>query len=249
MTRSQILSYISALDGWLSLHEGFFLYETARKAKRSGVIVEIGSWKGKSTICLAAGTKLVHGPKITAVDPHKGEYTRNNKVGKKSPTFKEFQENLSAVGLKSWVHPVVATSKNAAKSWKKPISLLFIDGLHDYKNTHLDYSLWSPFVMSSGIIAFHDAFCGHSGPEKIVQEIISMEWKNIGVVGSIIFFQRGKAKTLTQHLNVWRHRVLIPLALKLNKSKINYAIKFFIIHRVIKLLLLNSYTFLLQLEK
>lgn len=249
MTRNQILTYISALDGWLSMHEGFFLYETARRIKGKGAIVEIGSWMGKSTICLAAGSKISHRSKVAAIDPHKGEYTRNNKIGKKSPTFKKFQKNVSEVGLLSYVNPIIATSQKAAKNWKKPIKLLFIDGLHDYKNTHLDYSLWSPFVQNNGIIAFHDAFCGHVGPEKVVKEILSGNWKNIGVVGSIIFFQKGKPKTIFQLLNIARYRLLIPLALALNKSTLYSKFRFFLIHRLIKLLLINQYTFLLQLEK
>lgn len=249
MTRNQILTYISALDGWLSMHEGFFLYETARRIKGKGSIVEIGSWMGKSTICLAAGSKISHGSKVTAIDPHKGEYTKNNKIGKKSPTYKKFQKNVSEVSLLSYINPIIATSQKAAKNWKKPIKFLFIDGLHDYKNTHLDYSLWSPFVQNDGIIAFHDAFCGHVGPERVVKEILHKDWKSIGVVGSVIFFQKGNAKTIFQLFNSIRHKILISLALKLNTHTLPHKIKFFLIHRLIKLLLINQYTFLLQLEK
>lgn len=247
MTRNQILSYISALDGWLSLHEGFFLYETAKK-KGKGEIVEIGSWKGKSTICLAAGSKISEGPKITAIDPHKGEFTKNGKIGKKSPTFTTFKKNLEKVQLTSFVNPLVTTSKKAAQNWKKSVKFLFIDGLHNYKNTYQDYSLWSPFVANNGIIAFHDAFCGHAGPERVVsEEILSKNWKDIGVVGSIIFVQKGKPQTLMQNINNIRHKLLIPLALRIDKKSMPHWLKFFLIHRIIKFLLINQYTLLLQL--
>lgn len=255
MTRAQILTYISQLDGWLSLHEGFFLYESARGGKGKGEIVEIGSWMGKSTICLAGGLKETRSAssgqrKVIAIDPHKGEFSKNNKIGKKAPTFKKFQENLKQAGLLRYVKPLVTTSLSGAKTWKKQIRLLFIDGLHDYKNTLQDFTLWSPFVGSNGIIAFHDAFCGHNGPERVILEnILPSDWQNIGVVGSIIFVQKGKAKNVNQRLNLMRHRLLIPLAIKLNKTSFPSWLKFFLIHRVIKVLLLNPYTLLLQLER
>lgn len=240
MTIRQILTAISKIDGWLSSHEGYFLYKIARETK--GNIVEIGSWKGKSTICLAEG--LQGDGKVFAVDPHKGEYSGKNGIGKKAPTFKTFEKNLKGIGVLKKVKPVIATSENAAKKWKNSISLLFIDGLHDYQHTHQDFSLWSPLLNKRGAIAFHDAFCGHDGPERVVLEEIlpSDKWSNIGVVGSIIYARKEKAKTLLQKLDKLRHQIFIPFAIKLNKSNINGSVKFFTLHRVIKLLLLNKYT-------
>src|SRR5579872_2424612 len=267
MTRTQILEYITSIEGWLSSHEGFFLYEMAKKVpaekrphpnpllKGEGEqgdvsIVEIGSWMGKSTICLAAGLKSGSGGIVYAIDPHKGEYTKNNGIGKKAPTYQKFIGNLKKAGVLDVVVQIIATSEKAAGKWKKPIDFLFIDGLHDYKNTNLDFSLWSPLLKNRGVVAFHDAFCGHSGPEKVILEKVLSHntWSNIGVVGSIIYAQKRKA-TLLQQLNLFRHRILIPLALKLDKSNISPRVKFFLIHRVIKLLLVNIYTWQLQFEK
>ena len=254
MKRKEVLAYISTIDGWLSSHEGFFLYEAARSINsgktKKGNIVEIGSWLGKSTICLASGSKEGSKSNVFAIDPHKGEFTKGNGIGKKAPTFKEFQQNLKKTGVASLVKPLVTTSKKAATSWKGSIQLLFIDGLHDYKNSKLDYSLWSPFVAENGMIAFHDAFCGHIGPEKIIRdEILSSDnWHDIGVVGSIIYAKKGTAKTLLQRLDILRTKFFISLALSLNKKEIFAPIKFFLIHRVIKTFLLNTYTMQLKLE-
>ncbi len=241
---SEIISYIKPLDGWLSSHEGYFLYTAAKEAthivgvKQRGEIVEIGSWKGKSTICLASGSENT---KVFAIDPHKGEYSKGKGIGKSAPTYREFIANLKSAGVNKKVIPVVATSEEAAKKWKAPISLLFIDGLHDYKHTKQDYDLWSPFVMDNGIIAFHDAFCGHIGPEKVIlQDIVtSNNYKEIGVVGSIIYAKKGKPNLL-EYINLLRTTNGIKMALVLNR--INMPGNFFLIHRIIKLLLLNHYT-------
>ncbi len=44
------------IEGWLTEKEGIFLYKMANKCTGRGVIVEIGSWKGKSTIWLSLGS-------------------------------------------------------------------------------------------------------------------------------------------------------------------------------------------------
>ena len=54
------------LDGWLTDDEATGLYRVARKLPRNATIVEIGSWQGKSTYCLAKGLRL---GKVHAIDP------------------------------------------------------------------------------------------------------------------------------------------------------------------------------------
>src|SRR5947209_732236 len=48
---------IADVPGWLTDEEGEALYDLARACTGKGVIVEIGSWKGKSTICLGLGSR------------------------------------------------------------------------------------------------------------------------------------------------------------------------------------------------
>ena len=68
-----VLSKIAAykgIEGWLSEKEAFGLYSIANKLGAGSTIVEIGSWKGKSTYCLAKGLK---NGKIFAIDPFNAE--------------------------------------------------------------------------------------------------------------------------------------------------------------------------------
>ena len=44
------------IEGWISDEEAALLYQLATRCTGCGVIVEIGSWKGKSTMCLGKGT-------------------------------------------------------------------------------------------------------------------------------------------------------------------------------------------------
>ncbi|MCS6951010.1 MAG: class I SAM-dependent methyltransferase, partial [bacterium] len=71
-TRRELLALTEKVEGWLTVEEGELLYQLARACKGKGVIVEIGSFKGKSTIWLAKGSLAGAGVRVFAIDPHTG---------------------------------------------------------------------------------------------------------------------------------------------------------------------------------
>jgi predicted O-methyltransferase YrrM len=146
---------IQAVEGHLRESEAKCLYALAKQCE--GNIVEIGSWKGKSTVCLALGSKVGKRAKVFAVDPHRGIRDDTRNVYKEESTEAVFRENVKKAGVEDIVVPLVMESKMAVKGWKDPVSLLFIDGLHDYENVKQDFELWSPFLTEGGAVCFHDA--------------------------------------------------------------------------------------------
>jgi hypothetical protein len=58
------------LDGWLTDAEAFSLYHMASVLKRDATVVEIGSWQGKSSYCIASGLKSGI---LYAIDPFNGD--------------------------------------------------------------------------------------------------------------------------------------------------------------------------------
>ena len=179
-----------SVDGWLTEKEGRLLYELAKKCGARGVIVEIGSWKGKSTTWLARGSKEKSRAKIYAVDPHTGTASQKQRFGK-IWTFDEFRKNIRNAGVSDVVVPLVKTSKEAAKGFDMPVELIFIDGDHDYDLVKLDFELWYPKVIEGGIMAFHDT-TNWPGPKKVVEEEIykSKNFRNIRLVGSITYAEK-----------------------------------------------------------
>lgn len=164
----------SKLDGWFTLSEGKFLFDLASKIKGGGVILEIGSWKGKSTICLAKGANPEI--KICAIDPHVGseEHQAAVPAGERVWTFDEFKKNLAAFEVESRVTPLVDYSYNIGKTWNQPIELLFIDGAHDEASVAKDFEMFAPHVISGGWIVMHDTtgtwqpgLAGWKGPRVV----------------------------------------------------------------------------------
>jgi predicted O-methyltransferase YrrM len=166
---------IADVPGWLTDEEGEALYDLARACNGAGVIVEIGSWKGKSTICLGLGSKAGNSVPVYAIDPH-ADYR-----------FGDFKTNVERAGIADLVRPVPALSQSAADDFGEPIELLFVDGSHEYALVLEDFEKWVPKVVQGGWVAFHDT-TWTAGPRKVVGEAIyrSRRFKDVRfVVGSL----------------------------------------------------------------
>ncbi|MCC2668817.1 MAG: hypothetical protein K0Q72_1288, partial [Armatimonadetes bacterium] len=106
--------------------EGALLFETARGLTGRGCIVEIGSWRGRSTIYLGYGSRNGSRATVHAIDPHTGSRESLDKFGE-IDTFAEFQANIARAGIEDLVQPHVATSDVVARNWSQPVEFLFID--------------------------------------------------------------------------------------------------------------------------
>ena len=194
------LEEIFKVPGMLTPTEGGFLYQLAQLESRNGVIVEIGSWKGKSTILLASGSMKVGGEKVYAIDPHKPLAEE----GYVEDTEAEFRKNIEAAGVQDHVVPMVMTSEEAAKGWSKPIRLLWIDGDHRYDQVKRDFLLWSPHVVEGGIIAMHDTI-RKKGPKRVLWEDIFRcnRFHKISIVDNITAARKVKKNSLWGSLIKW----------------------------------------------
>jgi len=211
------------IEGWLTEREAKLLFNLARNLKGTGIIVEIGSWKGKSTICLAKGSKEGKRVKVYAIDPHTGSPEHSKRYGKVW-TFDEFLQNIKNAGVEDLVVPIAKTSEDAYKSFNLPVDLLFIDGNHEYKSVKLDFELWNNKLIEGGIVAFHDSI-GWPGPRKVVDEKIlrSKNFKTALIVDSITFTQKVsknsiKDRLLNYYILLLRHFYLLVQTFHLPKN-------------------------------
>ncbi len=204
------------IKGWLSKNEEKLLAHFAKKA--DGVIVEIGSFQGKSAVAMA---KMTKNP-IYAIDPHY--------LG----SYKKFLQNTKKYKN---IIPIKKTSAAANKNWSSPISLLHIDGNHEYKFAKQDLQLWLPHLKDDGVVICHDAFCPFPDVFKAVKEEIFNKsgWAYIGVLDSQIFAIRGKEK-----LNWQRPFIILASTIWHNKN-LSEKFRFFIVNRVLKIFFMNKF--------
>lgn len=158
---------IDPIQGWLTIYEGTVLYNLAQTVEEFP-IVEIGSWKGRSSACLGLGSIRGHGVFIYCVDPFNGgdERVGDTYAGFSvvNGTYSEWCSNMDRLGLSEHCIPVVKTSKEAAPNFGSPIGLLFIDGNHTHQGIQEDYDLWSPKILPGGYLAIHDVHPTWPGP-------------------------------------------------------------------------------------
>jgi len=161
------------VEGWLAPDECALLYMAAKSCTGSGAIVEIGAWKGKSTIFLAKGSKAGDKVKVYSIDPHTGA-SEHKAVDSNIWTYPEFKTNIHALNVDDIITPIVKTSVDAEKEWDMPIELLFIDGAHEYDLVKQDFELWYPHVIKNGMVLMHDTNPSISlpGPVRVCKEYL-----------------------------------------------------------------------------
>src|SRR5260370_17370010 len=126
----------NATGGWLSPAEGDLLFHLASQC-RSGCIVEIGSFQGKSITYLAAGSEAGASVPVYSIDPHTGD-------GSGSGTYPAFQRQVARSGFAHLVPPVVAPSQEAALQFGERIGGPFIYRPHDHPSPKFHWDLSVP---------------------------------------------------------------------------------------------------------
>ncbi len=180
----KVYSTIETVEGFLkSPMQERWLFTSAKKATHDAVIVEIGSFKGRSTVSFGfgcIGTKK----HIYAIDLFEGDGGDYGNV-----EFENiFKSNVDRCGLTEYITPIKKNSLEVAKHWNKPIDILFIDGSHEYHDVKADFEVFYPHVKKGGIIAFHDIKGKWDGVIKFWGEVqASGKLNNIGAVSSLGF--------------------------------------------------------------
>ena len=180
--REQARLAAAHVEGWLSEAQGAALFEAAAAATGRGAIVEIGSWKGRSTVWLAHGARLAR-QRVYAIDPH-----ANSREDASARTFDEFVSNVSAAGVRDIVEPLVMPSSEAATRIAGGVEVLFIDGDHSDDGARADAETWLPRLIEGGTVLMHDvATAGYTGPRRVFRHRIcwSTEFDSVRRVGSM----------------------------------------------------------------
>ena len=181
------------IPGFLGESEARLLGTIAACVPRGGAIVEIGSFKGKSTVMLGkVASHYSLGP-VVAIDPH-NFYNAELEAHRTSPgasSYDEFLENLGAAGVKVLVEVHRAYSTGIAPGWNRPISFLWIDGDHSYSGAKADFDGFARHLVPGGVVAFHDALHEFAGPIRVFVEdvLCSDQFGAAGFVQSIAWAQ------------------------------------------------------------
>jgi predicted O-methyltransferase YrrM len=184
-----LMSCFNRTEGMVSFDEAVLLYNLARGVC-SGCIVEVGSYRGRSSVFLGKGSLDGANVPVYAIDPHKsftgvlgGVFSPKDRTAfYRAMLDNDCSEIVSLINL---------SSEKFALSWSESISFLWIDGDHSYDGVKRDFNCWSPHLQANAIIAFDDATDQILGPYKIIDELISLkEFERIASVGKIVVIRQ-----------------------------------------------------------
>lgn len=158
------VSGFDKLKGFIREVEGERLAWLASQVPADQAIVEIGSYMGKSTVCLAQGAK---GARVHAVDPWDLGGQRHARRYARRSVFHTFRRQTRR--YKVTAHRGYSTEVAAA--WAGPlVGLLFIDGEHTYDAVMADANAWWGKTAPGAWVAFHDYDAKYPGVIEAVDE-------------------------------------------------------------------------------
>jgi len=169
------LESVHRIPGWLHPDQAAMLCHLARICP-DGPIVEIGSFKGKSTVFLAVAKKETNS--LTSIDPHiltvsGDKRDREAECTSEKTSWDAFNGTLNDWNIEDEVSVVRDFSYNVSGQWSDPIAFLWIDGDHRYEGVVRDIGDWVEKVQPGGFVGFHDTHpnhAGHGGPRRAILE-------------------------------------------------------------------------------
>lgn len=178
---------VSATTGYLSEREARFVMAAAALAPAQGKNLEIGSFKGRSTVGIAYVTRELGLGTVVAVDPHTSPSTTDPDLKGKTTSYEDFVANLKVAGVLERVEIKRVYSHELAREWKDSIRFLWIDGDHTYKGAKADVDMFKPYLVDGAIVAMHDVLGTFEGALRVfVEEILdSDDFGPAGFSGSI----------------------------------------------------------------
>jgi hypothetical protein len=147
-----MIAEINRVDGFLcNLQIPIMIDLTSRL---SGKLVEVGVWRGKTTVAILAGRTARLS--VDCVDTFMGSEEHQDTL-KGASTRGDFEKTLSDRNMLNDVTVLQMTSEEASKTYAdNSLDAVFIDAAHDYANVKLDILSWYPKLKSGGIMMGHD---------------------------------------------------------------------------------------------
>jgi predicted O-methyltransferase YrrM len=191
---------LATLDGWLATVEGERLTALASTVPAGQVIVELGSYRGKSSCYLAAGSHAGNHVPVYCVDLWElgGQWETDverrpgGALHHDDPAHHEaFRVNTEP--FRDVIREVQADSLSAARVvnrrcwWWWQVGLLFIDADHRYEATKANLNAWTPHMAPGGWVVIHDYANGdYPGVRQAVDEWLPVPFETATLTASML---------------------------------------------------------------
>jgi hypothetical protein len=190
VTAGAAVAAVRGVEGWLTEAQARRLWGCAAASRPAGAVVEIGSFRGRSTIVLALAAGA-----LVAIDPHGGGDRGPQEIApvaqRGEADHAAFEANLAAAGVRERVRHVRRESARAHADVAGPLSLLYVDGAHRFGPARADIAGWGARVAPHGTMLVHDAFSSVGVTLALLTSCTpSREWRYEGRTGTLAEYRR-----------------------------------------------------------
>ena len=213
---------LDGIEGWLSDDQARRLWEAAHTLEPPARIVEIGSFRGRSTIVLAQAA--ADGVDVVAIDPHAGSDRGPQEIETDAATgdsdHERFIANLERAGVRARVRHVREFSQDALPAVEGEIDLLYVDGAHRYGPARDDIVAWGARVRPGGTMLIHDSFSSVGVTAAILRHLVwSRDFNYVDRTASLAEYRRdgagGSALRQLAQLPWFARNLFVKLAITL----------------------------------
>ena len=155
-------------DGMQNLRRMKFLHDSILKfaVRSSGVALEVGCYKGGSTVFLAKACLRKGISDIYAMDLFSGTPSWHQTFD----TYEATRTRMTTYQLDR--HVTLIRSNSLEYAWDRKIDVFHLDADHEYEAVANDIDKYIPFLTDEGIAVFDDYDAAHPGVKKAVHELL-----------------------------------------------------------------------------
>jgi predicted O-methyltransferase YrrM len=203
----EVLARLDGVPGWLTREQAERLWAAASGLAPGSRVVEIGSYRGRSTIVLASA--VPPGVEVIAIDPHGGNDRGPRQVhgagedGERDHAA--FTANLAAAGVGDRVRHLRKPSQRASGDVPGSVDLVYVDGAHRYVPALADLRAWGAKVTDGGTLLVHDAFSSVGVTLALLSgPVFGGRFRYVGRSGSLAEYRRARLRPAERARNTGR---------------------------------------------
>ncbi len=228
-TFDQTFRDVADVAGWMTEDQARRLWDRAGALAAPALVVEIGSYQGRSAIVLARSAEP--GVEVVAIDPHagndRGPQQIHGEAEEGQADHDVFNANLEAAGVADRIRHVRKMSDEAHGDVEGPIDLLYIDGAHRYEPARNDIRDWGARVRPGGTMLIHDSFSSVGVTLAILRLLfVGADFRYVGRAQSMTEYRRERLTPADRLRNAGRQALELPWFLR------NVVIKALIVARL-----------------
>jgi predicted O-methyltransferase YrrM len=189
-SKLDVYGYAPDLSGWMDPHFEVVIREKLAERDRSEplLVIEVGSWKGLSTVTLASVLKSMGFTQFNIIcidtwlgapefwtwglnDPTRGGSL--NRIDGYPSVFRTFTKNVKTMGHSDVIAPFPISSQQAlevVKYYKLEADLIYVDASHEYEAVKDDIEWWWTVLKPGGILMGDDYRSNWPGVVRAVNE-------------------------------------------------------------------------------